>query len=547
MEDNHIKVKKTRIFLLAAAGFFALIALITGIFYPDAEFDWFFGHCRYWGGSIILCLVALVGWIVIGGENRDAKLYLTSTGDLDFSTPREYTELQKSAVAKWLGRTAKWTSKGLSLFSFKDGNVRIITTTGDMIEGPLHDLTVRRSFTKNNNTGKVYPYKYVISDQNGNELLFYLNENTFEENEWNDIHLILEQAGTVNEPKMSKLLRKSDRFISALEDFDYSDLLGSSVEALASIVTVKADGPIANNIKANFIKEQKRKSGWRKWWDLITSYSILAILGLYLLIVILYNLVTFPAWNHPEGDRNGDQFAMFQDAEDSEEMYEMEEGNTEAAAQEIHLNGIVNGEYRVEMWLDMANGTGTGVVYIAPAYDTRLVITKMEDRDITIDEYFDDTLIGRFEGKVVDGTTINGWYTDSEGNNMPFSLDVDTPDKPTGLLSYIASSSVQKTYDDKTAYFYKGNFISGSKKYPVMIAFINDGGNAYAVYKNVAYGGDPLKMKITDMSDDSMTLENSSNNFSIELEKSYEGELTGEATQGKTTLRVQLSPTFDTF
>ncbi len=148
MEDNHIKVKKTRIFLLAAAGFFALIALITGIFYPDAEFDWFFGHCRYWGGSIILCLVALVGWIVIGGENRDAKLYLTSTGDLDFSTPREYTELQKSAVAKWLGRTAKWTSKGLSLFSFKDGNVRIITTTGDMIEGPLHDLTVRRSFTK---------------------------------------------------------------------------------------------------------------------------------------------------------------------------------------------------------------------------------------------------------------------------------------------------------------------------------------------------------------------------------------------------------------
>lgn len=301
MKSLDLNNRTTRKIILIVAVFFAVLAIITGIFWPDAQFDWFFGSIIYWGGCLLLSIILLIQWTISGGEHRESHLYLTPNGDLDFSTPRTYVSLQKPKVSKFLGAVAWWTTLTLERFEFSNGEVIIQNTKGETISGSLNALTVKRSFTNNNFKKEFYPYKYIISNAEGCKVKFYVNHSVFEINEWDDMHMILEQAGTLTESKVSKFSRKADKILSKLEDFDFSDIPGAVVEVTADTVIKKASG-FASSIIKKKLSKKKSKSKWIEKLSIIKDWCLYSILGLYLLVVIVYNLVTFPAWSHPDSD-----------------------------------------------------------------------------------------------------------------------------------------------------------------------------------------------------------------------------------------------------
>ncbi len=417
----------TRKVIIISAVVFAILAVITGIFWTDAQFNWFFDSINYWAGCVILSLALLSIWIVTGGERRTAKLYITSNGNLDFSTPRIYTRLKKSKAARFLGSVAWWTSLTLEQFEFENGKVRIQNTKGDTIEGLVKDLTVRRSFTKDRSSGEYYPYKYIITNPEGDNIKFYVNHSAFEEEEWNDMHMILEQAGTLNEPKTSKFARKSDKILSKLQDFDFSDIPGGIIELTVDTVAVKANGYVSSVIKKRLVKKNGKNSKWLEVLKQIKDWTLYILLLLYILAVIVYNIVTFPAWNHSKDEIASEYETSLYEEEYTD--YDETETDTESSESTIyHLTGLIDGKYSIDMTLDVKNGTGSYFyVKSGSGQSLSLIITQLdEDGNIVIEEYNDnDEQTGLFEGRINNDGEIQGWFTNYKGKEMPFHLEID--------------------------------------------------------------------------------------------------------------------------
>lgn len=476
MKEINFYSRKTRLVVLILAIFFVVMAIITGILWPDAKFDWFFGDIVYWGGCTLLTIILLILWTVTGGEHRESHLYLTPDGDLDFSSPRNYTRLQKSRIAQLLGANAWWTSLTLAQFEFENGKVRLQNSKGESIEGLLKELTVRRSFTKNKITGDFYPYKYIITDNEGNSLKFYVNNNIYEENEWDDIHMLLEQAGTLIEPKVSKFTRKADKIVSALGDLDLTDIPGAVIEVAFDTVTVKAQGLMSTMVKKKLSKKKGKDSKWIKILTAIKDWFILILLILYLLAVIVYNLIYFPAWNHPTNDYSGqeEEVSVYEDDanldEDSEEKV-------------IHLTGIIAGKYPIDMTLDLGNETGT-YYYVknGPGNTLSLHITALDDDgNIVIEEYNDNgEQTGVFEGRVMNDGKIDGWFTNYQGKEMTFSLQIDQQEDE----GYSSNNSRNVSNASIKGFVIGAN----GKEYPFRITYDMENGRiTNARYKNINY------------------------------------------------------------
>lgn len=121
----------------------------------------------------------------------------------------------------------------------------------------------------------------------------------------------------------------------------------------------------------------------------------------------------------------------------------------------------------------------------------------------------------------------------------------------TQVDSEIAASildSYSREISGVTCHFYEGDFIYGSKRWPIMLAFIEeDGVLSCAIYKNMTAKA-VIKMGLT-LDDDDILLEgkDGNNRFRIKLDSLYGDEIGGDATDGPTHTDVEISPSYDSF
>lgn len=124
----------------------------------------------------------------------------------------------------------------------------------------------------------------------------------------------------------------------------------------------------------------------------------------------------------------------------------------------------------------------------------------------------------------------------------PISTIYETPEQ-----QILNSGCEGMLYNDKTLYFYKGYFNDNGTDYPVMVAFVESGGQIIqSVYKNVNYGG-TIKMDYQATSDEILLSGKDGNNdFTITLHTDGDG-LAGVTTDGSKTMSVRLMPTTESF
>lgn len=95
--------------------------------------------------------------------------------------------------------------------------------------------------------------------------------------------------------------------------------------------------------------------------------------------------------------------------------------------QEIHLTGIIDGKYNIDMTLNVEDGAGT-YYYTKNGADNTLDLEIIEiDNDgkiIMIETNDEGEHTGTFEGHIRDNE-IRGWYTNYRGREMPFYLEVN--------------------------------------------------------------------------------------------------------------------------
>lgn len=286
-----LKLKTLRIvsFSLLAIAVIALVLVIC--LAPNAQFNYIFGEMS-WTTILIFAVIVLIYWTAYSyDEKRDSKIYLTSTGDLDISTPRCYTPMKVNFISKILGRANIFWQKNLEEFTFADGKLSVINSAGDYVSGPLESLTFSYKMDKNKATDELYIYQYRITDSDGNSVKFNRHDSLFNDEEYSDMEMILSLCGTVDESKISKFSKKLDSALSTIQDLDFSNLAGSATEMVSGKVSDTAMSKVGKLAKAKIAGKSnavgsKTKSIFKK----IFKYCLWAILAIYALAVIFVNV-----------------------------------------------------------------------------------------------------------------------------------------------------------------------------------------------------------------------------------------------------------------
>lgn len=146
---------------------------------------------------------------------------------------------------------------------------------------------------------------------------------------------------------------------------------------------------------------------------------------------------------------------------------------------------------------------------------------------------------------VEDVEAVEDLYPDSistypNSNVVRVSSDMTTD-------SQIKSSSFVMNGNQKV-HFYKGNFYYNNTEYPVLLAFIQVGNSIdRVVYKNITYGG-KVRMNYSIIGNDVKLYGRAgTKDFTIYLYNSSGNQLTGQATEGSSSMPVKLWPTNETF
>lgn len=290
-QEAHVGNSKLKIVAFSLATIFLICGILMAIFHPEAEFTWLVGEMKYYLGLFIIAIFCLFYALYKMGESRDEKYYFTSDGKLDLDTPRSYKKLNRHKILNLITRKGS-----IDEFAYDgEGNVYIKFRDGSELTSPLSDLTVSYSFDKNQFGGDLYINKMTITNPLG---ITYKVKYGFglEDSEYNDIFMILSTAGTIKESKLGRLTRYLSKFKDAIDDFDFSDLVGSGIAAAAQMASSAiprqktADNNVIAFIKSRVYKEKKKKS----WFKKITEYFWLTVGIVYILAVLIVNIAALP-------------------------------------------------------------------------------------------------------------------------------------------------------------------------------------------------------------------------------------------------------------
>lgn len=406
--------KKSVKFIFLGLAILCLILAICTFNFP-IEFNYIFGSGTYFVGFSILCLVFLWIFAMSFGEQREGKIYLDKEGHLDISTPRTYQALKKPAFVRAMSRSQPLKGEALQSFEYEGGRVKIVTNKGNSIEAPLSELIWKYSMTKPKDVGDWYIYKYVLTDKDGNAITYYRNHATFAENEWDDMNMLLSLSGKVEEGKISKINKKMTSLLEKVQDFDFSDIVGSAVSATADSVFTGSN-KVIDMVKVKIYGKKKKN----KFWTIlgkIKDWFILGLLVLYVLAVLVINIIQI--------------IDYFSDSKD----------NYEIVTDESVYDGYEGGEASQEMnegVTDQGNATTLTdlISFLDPKfYDYELTTYRMGSDNKMNQIYMESGSTNApieasgvisnheisMEGWITEGGTIHGRYHNENGINLDFN------------------------------------------------------------------------------------------------------------------------------
>ncbi len=400
-----------------ALGFFVLF-LVFVIVKPSLKLDLlFWDECPLWGVMFLVSLVLALLFVTAKNQHRVSKIYLTPDGKLDVDTPREYLPLEINGFSKWLGKENKFKQKDLRYFKFENGVVTVENSKGDSLEAPLADLTFSYKMNKDGFQGEWYVYQYRIEDKEGNKVQFNRHNFLFNEEEWDDIQMILSLSGTVKEGKISKIGRRATSALEKIQDFDFSDIVGSAIEGAGTTITEKVGQMAQKKIVDKFKKS--KKSWFKKVWNWILWIAFV----IYVIAVICVN---FSNWF---GSSDSADSAYDTDlTENTDTDYEAIDESSDSSADVLHFSGTIDGVWVAKMELNTETGEGSYYLSVnGPESALWLQIAGVDDLGrYLIEEYTGGLKTGLFTVRISDNGDVNGWYKNYEDDSeVPVSMELE--------------------------------------------------------------------------------------------------------------------------
>lgn len=277
---------KTKFIWGAISTILVVITICFLISPPKIEFDYLFGTIGYDKLFFILSAVSLFHFFPLFHEKRTSRIYLDSNGDLDIETPREYVQLHVSPIYvnfwKCFYRLLGSKPKILSYFRYQNGRVLVRNMKGEEIEGELKDLTYK--YTLNKRSGGVGVVSFAITDAKGNEVTVGEPKHFFMEEEYADIEMILSLSGTVEETNASKFSRVIDSAKSAMNDFDFGNLVSTASDVIGKTAITNTTGLLARKRLVSYHQEKETPSVVKK-----VLIGITVIVAIFLVLINIAN------------------------------------------------------------------------------------------------------------------------------------------------------------------------------------------------------------------------------------------------------------------
>lgn len=359
------KSSRERIVSLSVLATSIVVLVLIAIFAPDAQFNFIFGTTPW----LVICAIAVVVSIYWAAstfdESRKSKIYLTSDGSLDVSTPRCYTPLKVNFISKILGRANIFGQKNLDEFRFADGRIYIRNSKGDEVEGALKDLEFSYKTDKNKLTDEWEVYQYRISDGSGNKVQFNKHSSLFTDEEYADIDMILSLCGTIKESKISKLTKSLDKVIGGIQDFDFSNITGEITNKAVDIASEKSMSAVGKLARQR-LADKAAKVSKKSWFKKALKITLGILLGLYILAVIIVNVEPLFNRSHDAevADSTEDVIDSNEIGQEDNAMSENWEAFNEMAADDIYE--CVFEDNNKTFYITLTGETGGGA-YLAPS------------------------------------------------------------------------------------------------------------------------------------------------------------------------------------
>lgn len=440
VEMPHHTSKTYKIVLLVAMIVSVIIAIITAK--TPLQFVLFSGSLMpYWAAFTLIAIVLLIMLVYSFGEQRNGKMFLNKEGEFDIRTPRTYTALKKSGLARLLGRSHLFMGRGLSSFEYADGKISVATNKGEKIQGTFDDITWKYSKDKNKGI-----YKYIITNNAGEKVVFYKNDATFEDAEWNDINMLLSLCGGSDKSKASKMTQKVATLAESVKSFTDRDVVGgiSNLTGLFGKKSSKDDDNgnpiIAEVYEQTYGENEGKKSIFKKVWN----WFLVGVGVLLLLLVLVANIAELVKYYSSKSGDEDDVYSYVESdyvisdeySSTAESAYSNSSESSEGVSN-MTLTGAINDRYEIEMYLSFADGEGWYRYLNSGSGDKiYLKITYLSDSDTGIQylmelkEYVDGNNTGTFQGTLMlqDGMMGDdeyyGTFTNSKGKSMGFDLKI---------------------------------------------------------------------------------------------------------------------------
>lgn len=293
---------KTKFIWGAISTILVVITICFLISPPKIEFDYLFGTIGYDKLFFILSAVSLFHFFPLFHEKRTSRIYLDSNGDLDIETPREYVQLHVFPIYvnfwKCFYRLLGSKPKILSYFRYQNGRVLVRNMKGEEIEGELKDLTYK--YTLNKRSGGVGVVSFAITDAKGNEVTVGEPKHFFMEEEYADIEMILSLSGTVEETNASKFSRVIDSAKSAMNDFDFGNLVSTASDVIGKTAITNTTGLLARKRLVSYQQEKETPSVVKK-----VLIGITVIVAIFLVLINIANASSSESENTEYYDEQG--------------------------------------------------------------------------------------------------------------------------------------------------------------------------------------------------------------------------------------------------
>ena len=214
-------------------------------------------------GTIIVVVLMLLGFIlirvgiIIPGEKRPRKKYVTNNGEFDLIASRKY---EPYPVNRYLSLLGGFFLRGryIKSFEYATGVIKIVTNNGKSMVAPLGELSVLLVDDKFGMDGAAITLKY--KDQ---KVKICHNDILFEDWEIEDMNRILSYAGEVKAGLATKLKIPSNFSKNAAPAMMRSNAVG--LDVLASNVRMKFQKPIAD--KDNGTEVGEIPKDFKIWTD----------------------------------------------------------------------------------------------------------------------------------------------------------------------------------------------------------------------------------------------------------------------------------------